>query len=91
MLAIVAYDMTDNRRRSRMHRCLKDLGLNTQKSVFECEVDGSTLAALVALGRELIDPDTDSFRIYRLCARCQRKVAVSGLGLRLIPLDFEVL
>jgi CRISPR-associated protein Cas2 len=91
MLAVVAYDITSNRRRARLHRRLKEFGLNTQKSVFECEVNRYTLSALAALARELVDEQTDSFRIYRLCARCQRKVAVSGQGLKVIPLDYRVL
>jgi CRISPR-associated protein Cas2 len=91
MLAVIAYDISSNRRRGRLHRGLKEFGLNTQKSVFECELDAAGLARIVALAREWVDPETDSFRIYRFCARCQRQVAVSGQGLKVVSLDFMVI
>jgi CRISPR-associated protein Cas2 len=91
MLAVIAYDISSNRQRGRLHRFLKEFGLNTQKSVFECEVDAAGLARIAAEARQLIDPETDSFRIYRLCAGCQRKVAVSGQGIKVVSLDFAVI
>lgn len=91
MLAVVTYDIVSNRRRARLHRYLKEFGLNTQRSVFECDVDKKTLLRLVSGARPYIDPAEDSFRIYRICAGCQKKVAVSGLGIKLTTLDFMVL
>lgn len=90
-MAVIAYDIVSNRRRSRLHRYLKEFGLNTQKSIFECEVDKKTLLRLVQGARQFIDPAEDSLRIYRLCSSCQRRVAVSGLGVSLRTLDFTVL
>ncbi|MGE4492691.1 MAG: CRISPR-associated endonuclease Cas2 [Syntrophotalea sp.] len=90
MLAVIAYDISSNRRRGRLHKALKEFGLNTQKSVFECELDSAGFDRVKALARQYVDPETDSFRIYRLCARCQRKVAVSGLGLKVVSLDYVV-
>jgi CRISPR-associated protein Cas2 len=90
MMTIVTYDIVCNRRRARLHRTLKEFGLNTQKSVFECEVDKETLLRLAAAARAYIDPDEDSLRIYRVCAACQRQVGISGQGLKLVTLDFMV-
>jgi len=47
MLAIITYDEVSNRRRAKLHRALKEFGLNTQKSVFECDSDDRTLAAVL--------------------------------------------
>jgi len=91
MLALVMYDISNNKNRARLHKQLKEFGLNTQKSVFECEVAWDTLEKLIEIGENCLDPETDSFRIYRVCERCRRKVAVSGLGIKLVPLDFMVL
>ena len=90
MMAIVTYDIVCNRRRGRLHRFLKEFGLNTQKSVFECEVDKETLLRLVSGARQYLDPAEDSFRIYKVCAACQRRVAISGQGIKLVSLDFMV-
>jgi CRISPR-associated protein Cas2 len=91
MLAIITYDVVSNRRRARLHRALKEFGLNTQKSVFECDIDDQTLARVLAVSRETLDFAEDDLRIYRICGSCQRKVAVSGQGLALIPYDFKVI
>lgn len=90
MIVLVTYDISDNRTRGRLHKFLKEFGLNTQRSVFECDLDGKGLARLVAVARGLIDADTDSVRFYRLCASCQRKVTISGLGLKVTQLDFLI-
>ena len=91
MLALVMYDISDNKSRTRLHKQLKEFGLNTQKSVFECEVAWDTLEKLIENGEGCLDPETDSFRIYRVCERCRRKVAVSGQGLKLVGLDYMVI
>ncbi len=91
MIVLVTYDICDNRARGRLHKILKEFGLNTQRSVFECDLDAEGMARLVALARALIDLDTDSVRFYRLCAGCQRKVAISGQGLKVTQLDFMII
>ncbi len=90
MHVLLCYDISSNRKRSRFHRFLKEFGLNTQKSVFECELDDAGLTRIVREARAIIDPETDSLRIYRLCRRCQNRVAVSGLGIRLMPRSFDI-
>jgi CRISPR-associated protein Cas2 len=90
MLAVICYDISSNRQRARLHRVLKEYGLNTQKSIFECEVDRSALLEIVREAQQLINPETDSFRIYRICAQCQKQVVVSGLGLKVENLDFMI-
>lgn len=90
MMALIVYDVTDNRTRARLHRFLKEFGLNTQKSVFEGELSQEGLERIVAYARRHLDRKTDSLRIYGLCAACRRQVLISGQGLRLEPLDFVV-
>jgi len=90
MLAVICYDISSNRQRARFHKFLKEYGLNTQKSIFECEVDREALWTIVREARRRIDPLTDSFRIYRICAQCQKRVVVLGLGIKIESLDFMV-
>ncbi|RME39118.1 MAG: CRISPR-associated endonuclease Cas2 [Deltaproteobacteria bacterium] len=90
MHVLICYDISSNRNRGRLHRYLKEFGLNTQKSFFECELDD---AGLRRISRELaafVDEETDSLRIYRICRACQRRVAVSGLGLTIVPVGFRI-
>lgn len=90
MLAIIAYDISSNRARAKLHRFLKEYGLNTQKSVFECQVDREALQVIVATAKKLLNPQTDSLRIYRICSRCQKQVTVSGLGVKVTQMEFVI-
>lgn len=91
MHVLVAYDITDNRIRTKFHKFLKEFGLNTQKSVFECDLDREGIEKIASYARRHIDHRTDSVRLYRICTTCQKNVVVSGLGLKLLKLDFLIL
>lgn len=90
MIVLVTYDISSNRTRGQFHKFLKEFGLNTQKSVFECELDGDGFRRLAGMAGTLIDKTTDSVRFYRICAGCRRKVSISGLGLKVTQLDFLI-
>lgn len=90
MHTIIAYDISGNRARARFHKFLKEFGLNTQKSVFECVLDGEGIKQIVAKARALLNPATDNLRLYPVCAGCRRKVVISGCGLKVVHLDFLI-
>lgn len=90
MHVLISYDISKNRTRQRFHRFLKEFGLNTQKSVFECDLDDKGITRILAEARSSLDPATDKLRLYRICVACQRKVVVSGLGLKVVQLDFMI-
>ena len=90
MQTIVAYDIRDDRTRARIFRLLEELGLNTQRSVFECELDARQRARIQAAAEELLDPETDTLLIYPLCRRCARRVWVLGQGIAVVHTDWMV-
>ena len=90
MLAIISYDISSNRQRARFHRFLKEYGLNTQKSIFECEVDRNALSIIEKVAENYINPETDSLLVYRICRQCQNKVVVSGLGLKVTSFSYMI-
>ena len=75
---VVSYDITDDRRRNRMARVLKDYGSRVQYSVFEAVVNEEQLEELMERVEELLDNDEDSVRYYLICASCLKKVRVQG-------------
>jgi CRISPR-associated protein Cas2 len=91
MIALVAYDVSDNRVRGRLHRFLKEFGIRTQKSVFECELEEAGLCRIRAHVAENLDPATDSFVIVLLCRRCHGKARIQGAGISLVALDYRVI
>lgn len=46
---VIAYDISDNRRRLQVHRVLRGFGAPVQKSVFVCPLDGRRKARLAQL------------------------------------------
>lgn len=91
MIALVTYDITHPRRLRRMHKFLKEFGIHTQLSVFECPVDEEGLKKIRAYCREELDLDEDSVRIYKICAGCLEKAEISGRGLKMTQYDFMVM
>ncbi|MBN1626526.1 MAG: CRISPR-associated endonuclease Cas2 [Deltaproteobacteria bacterium] len=91
MITLITYDITDPKRLRKLHSFLKDFGINTQKSVFECELEDDAMKKIRGYCREKLDLDEDSVRIYRICASCIRKVEISGQGIRVTNIDYMVI
>ncbi len=81
MHIIIAYDIPNDRRRSRLAKALEGFGIRVQKSVFEAEMPDQRIDALYRAIHSEIDPEEDSIRLWRLCKRCQATVEVIGLGI----------
>jgi len=74
---VIAYDISDDRRRTKVHKVLSGFGRWTQYSLFECHLTPRQMVML----REKLDrhlKEEDSVRIYPLCADCMAKVDTVG-------------
>ena len=91
MIILLTYDISDNKIRTRIHKFLKEFGLNTQKSVFECDIDEIALKKIRRFCRDNLNYETDSVRIYKVCSGCIRKVIISGQGIKITQLDYSVI
>jgi CRISPR-associated protein Cas2 len=77
-LYVIAYDIPDDKRRTKVHRLLCGYGQWTQFSLFECWLTRRQLLELRAkLSRYLVE-ERDSLRLYLLCGGCQGKVTTVG-------------
>lgn len=65
-IVLVIYDITDDRRRTRMVKCLEQYGIRVQKSAFEAFLTEKKYERMMELTSGLIDPATDSLRVYLL-------------------------
>ena len=74
---VVVYDISSDKRRTRLHDLLLDYGTPVQYSVFECLLDSEHLARMKRAVRRIIRPRTDSVRYYHLCQTCLAKTEVS--------------
>jgi len=80
MLVAICYDVVDDNRRLRLAGLLEGVADRVQRSVFEGRLDDETLARVIRRAAKVIDPTTDSVRVYRLCETCVRRITVIGLG-----------
>jgi len=77
-LYVVAYDISNDRRRTKVLKTLRGFGTWTQFSVFECFLSAKELVLLHERLRKQIRPDEDSVRFYPLCQMCCGKVETVG-------------
>lgn len=79
--AIIAYDISDNKRRYRVHRVMKAWGLAAQYSVFDCELSDNDARNLFQHLSQLIDPTEDSLMLAWLDKqRSTRLITVSQVA-----------
>ena len=75
MYLVVSYDIHDDKRRTRVHKALKNFGERIQFSVFECDLTKEQLLRMQhALQRIINEEDQDSVRFYHLCDICKHKI-----------------
>ena len=75
---VIAYDIPDDKRRTKVHKILLGYGKWTQYSLFECFLSRKELILLQAKLAEHLVAKEDSVRFYPLCANCVDKVETVG-------------
>ena len=76
---VVSYDISSNRRRTKVMKTLEGYGTRVQYSVFECDLTRAQYLVLRhRLDNHLKKSDGDSMRFYFLCEECQKKVERIG-------------
>ena len=78
MCYVIAYDIPDDKRRTKVHQLLLGYGKWTQYSLFECFLTRKQLILLHAKLSEHLVEKQDSVRFYPLCANCLSKVETVG-------------
>ena len=75
---VIAYDIPDDRRRTKVHQILMGFGKWTQYSLFECFLTRKQLVLLRSKLAEHLNSAQDSVRFYPLCANCVERVETVG-------------
>jgi len=78
MFTVVAYDISDPKRLSKIARIMKDYGVRVQYSVFELYADNETLDEMMDRALDIMDEGKDSVRIYPLCKKCENRKEFMG-------------
>ncbi len=82
-LYLIAYDIANPRRLSKIHRTLKKRGLPIQYSVFTVVIKRKALLRLLERLNSLIKSTEDDIRCYRLPV----KTEIDSLGKQFFPED----
>lgn len=73
-LIVVAYDVSDDKRRNRVMKLLQKYGSRINYSVFECMVTDAQLKRLQKDILAKLDVKEDSVVYYPICVSCYSKV-----------------
>jgi CRISPR-associated protein Cas2 len=80
MRYVIAYDVADDSRRTRVAKILESIGERVQGSVFETDLNDKALARLQERLAKVVDTESDGIRFYQLCGECAREVRIIGQG-----------
>lgn len=78
MFVLVVYDISHDRRRTKLHDTLLDFGTPVQYSVFECILDEKRLAKMKEAVGRVIKPRQDRVRFYYLCQSCLTRTEITS-------------
>ena len=75
---LIVYDISVDRRRTKLHDALLDFGTPVQYSVFECLLTVKQEERMRKKVMKVIRPKKDQVRFYTLCTDCLGKVQVTS-------------
>ena len=77
MRYVIAYDVTDDGKRTKLANLLLGYGERVQKSVFEADLEPAEVQEILRLAANYIS-GTDSLRMYPQCRACAGRIASLG-------------
>lgn len=78
MLILVVYDVSDNKRRTKLAHLLEGYGRRVQESVFECFLNRRELGELHQKIMRRVKPEEDNVRFYWIPADAVEKTLAIG-------------
>jgi len=75
---LIVYDISHDRRRTKLHDALLNYGTPVQYSVFECILDEKRLAQMKAAVARVVKPLQDRVRFYYLCQACLARTEITS-------------
>ena len=75
---LIVYDISNDRRRTKLHNVLLDFGTPVQYSVFECLLEPDQTEKMRRAIARTVRPKKDRVRVYPLCATCLEQVRITS-------------
>jgi len=80
MNMIVAYDIADERRLTKVAKVMLDYGVRVQKSIFEVAVNKQVFREMKQRVEKIIVWEEDGVKYFPVCERCAGTVEIIGQG-----------
>lgn len=91
MEMIVAYDIADPRRLTKIAKIMLDYGRRVQKSIFEVSVSEAAFREMKTRIERTIVCEVDGVKYFPLCERCAGTVEIIGQGIYIDPdAEYEI-
>ncbi len=75
---VIVYDISNDKRRTKLHKLLKNYGSPVQYSVFEVILSMEEIKQMKKEVQKLLRPKTDHLRYYSICKTCKQKTEIIG-------------
>ena len=82
---VIAYDISETKRRNKVAKLLRQYGSPINLSVFECMITEAQLISIREQISKMIDPRQDKIVYYRMCLNCYTKIIYQPEHLRKEP------
>jgi len=82
-LFIIAYDITDNKRITKVRNFLRGYSTGGQKSVYECFLSDAELSVVIEKLKWMIQKEQDRIHVFQV----DRRAPVTCLGIAVKPKD----
>ena len=80
MFVVIAYDISNTKRRTKIMKVLQGYGAHAQECVFECDLTAGTYRQLRQRLKALINVEEDNVRFYHLCQADVSRIEAVGVG-----------
>lgn len=91
MKYVIAFDISNNRRRKVVGKACNAMGFRVQRSVYECILPQNSYDELFNKIQSAIDPQKDTVRIYPLDKNCDQNMDILGKGKRIENVGFKII
>lgn len=88
---LIAFDISNNRRRRNVEKSCLSIGFRVQRSVFEAFLESSELDEFESSIKGKIDVAKDSVRIYPLDKKSDGAIRIVGVGKRIENVGYKIL
>lgn len=79
-LYIIAYDIKDDKTRTKIAEFLERFGTRRNYSVFECVITAGQYRQILTAMKKYIDPSTDILLVFPVCKTCYARHIQIGKG-----------